>query len=249
MLVEFCLPILNEEEILKENALKFFDFCQRKKFFFSWKIVLISNGSTDDSLKICRELAANFPEAFKVFVLEKRGKGLAMKNYCLASQADILVYMDADLATSLENIDGLLAPLLSGAADLVIGSRLLPGSKTSRLLNREIVSRTYNLLSRLLLRHNFSDMQCGFKAITRSSFKEIMPFLADSHWFFDTELIMFSSRLGFRVKEIPVIWEEGRWEKSKSKVKVVKQSFVFLFNLLVLRRRLSKLKGKDINSV
>jgi len=245
MLVEFCLPIFNEEKILEENALKLLEFCQNKNFSFAWKIVFVINGSTDRSLGICRKLAANSPENLKIFVEKEKGRGRAIKNYWSASAADILVYMDADLATSLDNINDLILPIMAGECDLAIGSRLLSKSKIERPLNREIVSQTYNLLSRIILGHKFSDMQCGFKAISKNAFMKVAPFLAGEKWFFDTELIIFSQLLGLRVREIPVVWEERRWEKSKSKVNVLKDSLIFLADLFILRRRIKSLNLKN----
>jgi|WetSurMetagenome_2_1015567.scaffolds.fasta_scaffold04666_5 glycosyltransferase involved in cell wall biosynthesis len=244
MLIEFCLPIFNEEKILEENALRLLDFCQNKNFSFAWKIVFVVNGSTDGSLAICRKLAAISPENLKIFIEKEKGKGLAIRKYWSASNADILVFMDADLATSLENIPDLLKPLLSGESDLAVGSRLLAKSKIERPLNREIVSQTYNLLSRIILGHKFSDMQCGFKAIKKDSFMKIAPLLESNKWFFDTELIVMSKFMGLRIKEIPVIWEEHRYEKSKSKVNVLKDGLIFLADLFVLRRRIKGLNLK-----
>ena len=67
MLIEFCLPVYNEEKILEANALKLLNYCQAKKFSFAWSIVFIVNGSTDNSLAICRKIHSAFPNFFKIF--------------------------------------------------------------------------------------------------------------------------------------------------------------------------------------
>jgi len=74
------------------------------------------------------------------------GRGGALRAAWLASEADILSYMDVDLSTDLTCLPALLAPLLAGTADVAIGSRLLPGSKTTRGWKRELLSRGYNRL-------------------------------------------------------------------------------------------------------
>jgi glycosyltransferase involved in cell wall biosynthesis len=248
MLVEFCLPVYNEEKIIEASALKLLEFCQKKNFSFAWKIIFVVNGSSDRSADICRSLTEHRPNFFGFFEGKERGRGWAIKKYWLQSPADILVYMDTDLATSLENIPDLLAPLLSGEGDLSIGSRLLAKSRIERPVSREIVSQTYNLLSRIILSHKFSDMQCGFKAIRKDVFEKISSHLFGRQWFFDTEMIIFCKFFGFRVKEVPVDWEEGRWEKRKSKVNVIRDGLKFFADLTKLRRRLGKLK-KDSASV
>lgn len=79
------------------------------------------------------------------------GRGGALRAAWLASEADILSYMDVDLSTDLTCLPALLAPLLAGTADVAIGSRLLPGSKTTRGWKRELLSRGYNRLLRAAL--------------------------------------------------------------------------------------------------
>ncbi len=105
MLVEFCIPVYNEEKILKNNILKLFNFCRKQNFSFDWKIVVAINGTTDKSLFISQELARNNPKRISVFNINEPGKGRAIKTYVNNSGADIIVYMDVDLAVSLKNIN------------------------------------------------------------------------------------------------------------------------------------------------
>ena len=139
--------------------------------------------------------------------------------------------MDIDLAVSLHNIPNLIKPLIQDNFDLVIGSRLLPRSKTARSALRTFSSKTYNLLSRLILGHNLSDLQCGFKAIKTKPFKHLIPYIKDNKWFFDTELIAFADYFGYRIKEIPVAWQENRYQARKSKVNLINDSIKFIINL------------------
>ena len=87
--------------------------------------------------------------------------------------------MDVDLAVSLENIDDLLLELIQKNDDIAIGSRLKKGAKTDRSLNRELSSRIYILLSKIILRHPFSDLQCGFKGKKKEAWEKISPFIQD----------------------------------------------------------------------
>ncbi len=241
MRVDFCIPVYNEEKILKNNILKLFSYCQKQNFPFAWQIVIVVNGSDDRSLAIALNLAQKNPK-IKVINLKQAGKGRAIKHYGEQSQADILVYMDVDLAVSLDNINDLIFPLLQNKADLVIGSRLLAESKINRSFVRELSSQGYNFLSRLILGHHFSDLQCGFKAIRKDFLKKIAPYIKNNHWFFDTELIVFTNLFGGQIKEIPVDWSENRYEQRKSKVNLIKDSFKFLFNLIKLKRKIRQIK-------
>ena len=150
--------------------------------------------------------------------------------------------MDIDLAVSLDNIPDLLQPLLNSQQDLVFGSRLLAGANTQRSFIRSLSSRTYNFLSRLILSHRFSDLQCGFKAMRRAVFSKISPYLQDKQWFFDTELIILAQRCGYRLLEIPVNWQENRYDKRASKIRLLRDGYRFVKRLLEFNWRLRKIK-------
>ncbi|MCK4554758.1 glycosyltransferase [Candidatus Parcubacteria bacterium] len=239
MLIEFCLPVYNEEKILKNNILQLLRYLEQQQFSFFWKIIILNNGSTDSTNKICRELAS---EKIKTKYIKNSGKGRAIKAYGLKSQADILVYMDIDLAVSLYNIPCLIKPIIQEEFDLVIGSRLLPNSKTARSFLRSFSSKVYNLLSKIILRHNLSDLQCGFKAIKVNKFKQLIPYIQNNKWFFDTELIAFANHFGCKIKEIPVDWQENRYEARKSKINLVSDSIKFMINLIKLKQRILSLQ-------
>ena len=93
------------------------------------------------------------------------GRGRALREAWLASDATVLVYMDVDLSTDLAALLPLVAPLISGHSDLAIGTRLAGSSRVVRGAKREFISRSYNLLLRGALATHVSDAQCGFKAI------------------------------------------------------------------------------------
>ena len=242
MLVEFIIPCHNEEQILKQNSIRLFDFLNNKNYNFDWKIILVLNGTTDSSITIAKNLKNEYSK-IDIFIIKEKAKGNALKTYFKRSLADFLVYMDIDLAVSMENINQLLENLLKKDYDLVIGSRLLPESKTNRSIIRELSSRTYIFLSQLILKHQFSDLQCGFKGMNRKMFLSISNLIEDKNWFFDTELLIFSKYFGYKIKEIPIDWSEDRYEKRTSKINVLLDSFKFIKNLLKLKKRLKAVKN------
>ncbi|OGF26798.1 hypothetical protein A2331_05585 [Candidatus Falkowbacteria bacterium RIFOXYB2_FULL_34_18] len=249
MLVEFCLPILNEEQILEKSVLKLFKYCTEKKFDFDWRIIILINASTDNSLKISQKLHSQHGDKISFSEISQMGRGNALKIYWSQSKADIVSYMDIDLAVSLDNILDLINPIIKDGYDLVIGSRMLPDSKIERSFIRELSSQGYTFCSRIILGHNFSDMQCGFKAIRTEKFKIIAHNIKNYKWFFDTELIIFSKLNKFKIKEIPVDWSENRYEQRKSKVNIARDSFKFICNLIKLRLRiLFPVRGGSVKS-
>jgi glycosyltransferase involved in cell wall biosynthesis len=170
-------------------------------------VVIVDNASTDNTLAVARGLAAADPR-ISVQHLDQKGRGRALKAAWLASEADVVAYMDVDLSTNLWSFLPLVAPLATGHSDVAIGSRLLKGALVTRQWKREVISRCYNLLVKLLFRNRFSDAQCGFKAIKRSTGRKILPQVKDNGWFFDTELLLLAEESGLRISEVPVDWIE-----------------------------------------
>jgi len=144
----------------------------------------------------------------------------------------VVAYMDVDLSTDLEAFGPLVAPLLDGSSDLVVGTRLAPGARVERSFRREALSRGYNALVHLVLRSRVSDAQCGFKAARREVVDTLLPLVADEAWFFDTELLVDAQRLGLRIREVPVTWVED----GDSTVRVLRTAALDLQGIVRLAR-------------
>lgn len=241
MLIDFCLPAKNEEEIILANSRRLFDYLKEQNLGCNWRIVVLINGSADKSFQMAVNLEKDYPEHFRAINYEQGGKSRTLKEYFRTSEADILAFMDIDLAVALEDISALINPLLENRADIVIGSRLMPGAKTGRSALRDFSSRGYNRLAQLVLRNRISDLQCGFKAFKKSLFKKLEPYFQDNRWFFDAELIMLSLKFNYRLKQIPVDWLENRFFERVSKVKN-SEAWYFIKELFALKKRLKNIK-------
>jgi len=154
--------------------------------------------------------------------------------------------MDVDLSTNLWSFLPLVAPLATGHSDVAIGSRLLRGAMVTRQWKRELISRCYNLLIKAMFGNGFSDAQCGFKAIKRSVAMELLPWVEDNEWFFDTELLLLAEERGYRVSEVPVDWIEDL----DSRVDIASTALEDVKGLLRVRkervhRRLSRGRSRD----
>ncbi len=223
---------------MEANIRRLLNFLESSKIS-DWQIVLLVNGSSDASGNIAQRLAAENSK-IKAITTPQPGKGRAVMEYFQRSSADILIYMDIDLAVSLDNLPALITAIEKENYDLAFGSRLLKDSRTDRGLIRDLGSRGYNLLARLILHHPFSDLQCGFKAIKKEVAQKLAPKIEDKNWFFDTELIVLAQRAGYRLQEIAVDWKASRYEKRKSHIKIFRDVWRFLRNLIKLKMRLEK---------
>jgi putative flippase GtrA len=213
--VEIVVPVYNEAPQLAERITALRSFLD-ESFPFRALVTIVDNASTDDTAEIAAALAAELP-GVSFMRLERKGRGHALRKAWSSSDAPVLAYMDVDLSTSLPALLPLVAPLLSGHRDVVIGSRLARGAHVVRGPKRELISRAYNLLLKVALRGRFSDAQCGFKALRRDAAERLLPLVEDDEWFFDTELLITAQRLGLRIGEVPVDWVDD----PDSRVKIV----------------------------
>jgi glycosyltransferase involved in cell wall biosynthesis len=202
--VEIVVPVYNEEHALRPSIEHLHEFLS-SEFPLSCQIVIADNASSDGTLAVARELSARL-EGVEVLHLRAKGRGRALRAAWLASPARVVCYMDVDLSTDLCALLPLVAPLVSGHSDIAIGSRLARSARVVRGPKRELISRSYNLLLRLLLRARFSDAQCGFKAIRADVARRLLPEVVDEGWFFDTELLVLAQRHHLRIHEVPVDW-------------------------------------------
>ena len=141
--------------------------------------------------------------------LDQKGRGRALRKAWLESNADVACYMDVDLSTNLKHLMPMVGPLFKGEYQIGIGSRLMRGARVTRQFKREVISRIYNIIVKLMFpSRKFSDAQCGFKAITRNAAKDLLPSVQDNRWFFDSELLLRAEQQGYKVWEVPVEWIE-----------------------------------------
>ena len=198
------VPVRNEERDLAPSIQRLVSYL-RECFPFTARITIADNGSTDATQAIAGQLARELTEV-RTVRMEQPGRGRALRTIWSASDAEVLAYMDVDLSTDLNALLPLVAPLVSGHSDLAIGTRLARGSRVVRGPKRELISRCYNTLLHACLGARFSDAQCGFKAIRADAARELLPLVADTSWFFDTELLVLAERAGLRIHEVPVDW-------------------------------------------
>ncbi|MEI6622351.1 MAG: bifunctional glycosyltransferase family 2/GtrA family protein [Actinomycetes bacterium] len=202
--VEVVVPVYNEQEVLAASVRRLDDYLS-EGFPFSYRITIVDNASTDATWDVATALSRDLPNV-AAKRLDQKGRGRALRQTWLASDAAVVSYMDVDLSTDLAAFLPLVAPLISGHSDLAIGSRLSRGSRVVRGPKRETISRCYNVILRTTLRAKFSDAQCGFKAMRADRARELLPLVEDSDWFFDTELLVLAERAGLRIHEVPVDW-------------------------------------------
>lgn len=208
----FCIiPALNEEgtvgEVIK-NVKPLVD-----------TVVLVNDGSTDNTARIASEAGA--------VVLShpiNRGQGAALETgnqYALQNGADIIFHFDADGQFSIEDIERVLNPLLSGDFDAVLGSRFLEKKSKMPFLKEKIFMPIARLVNFFLFGVVLTDPQSGFRALTSDSWKKIK--IKQNGMAHCSEIIAKIFKNKLRVCEVPIVVSYDEFgQKFSGGIRVVK---------------------------
>ncbi len=186
----------------------------------SFEIIIAEDGSKDGTDRICEALARKYDFVVHLHSDERQGRGKALNRAFRASKGEILGYIDVDLATDMRHLRELIQSIRDGC-DFATGSRMLPQSNVKRPFKRGFASRGFNFLTRTMLGSKLYDHQCGFKSFRREALFKLLDKVKDTHWFWDTELLVRAQRAGYKVREFPVEWKHG----GATKVDLMKDIF------------------------
>jgi dolichol-phosphate mannosyltransferase len=209
-------------------------------------LLVVDDGSPDGTGDIADRMAAENP---RVRVRHRPGKAGLGRAYldgfrvALDGGATSVVQMDADWSHDPTVLPALLAPILEGRADLVIGSRYTRGGKVLDWgIGRRLVSRGGSIFARTVLRLKPHDLTGGFKA-WRAATLAAIPFdgVHAGGYVFQIEMTHRASRAGARVAEVPITFQDRRVGHSKMSRKII---FEALF--VVLRLRWDELRSRRL---
>ncbi len=204
--VSVIIPVYNDLHALEKAIPITLEVLE--SFFSRFEIIIAEDASTDGSSECAESWQGRDFRIRHLHRRERLGRGSALSAAAHEASGDIFCYFDVDLATDMRYLPDLIKAIQDGA-DIATGSRLLPDSEITRSTNREIKSRGYNFLVRFFLGSRLMDHQCGFKAFRRSRLLPLLEEVSDTHWFWDTEILVRAQRKGYKIIEIPVLWHEG----------------------------------------
>jgi dolichyl-phosphate beta-glucosyltransferase len=231
------IPAYNEAARIL-GALESVVGCIRSRGWFA-EVVVVNDGSRDQTAGIVREFAARAPEVRLLENPGNRGKGYSVRHGLLESFGEIVMFTDADLSAPIEEAEGLFAALRDGA-DIAIGSRWLERTRQTirQPLYRQFFGRCFNAVTRAVMGLPYADTQCGFKAFTRAAAQTIFQLETIERWGFDPEILFIARKRGYKVVEVPVSWahdERTRISYLKDGIRMLQDIAIVRWNALLGR--------------
>ena len=225
------IPAYNEEARIEPVLRDYAQFFQQH-YSGKFRIFVVLNGCTDDTLGVVKRVAADFPEVRALEFRSAIGKGGALiEGLRLASLGDLIGYTDADGATPPHAFLKLVKKM--DEADCVIGSRWIAGAviHQSQTGKRQFASRIFHFIVQLLFWMNIRDTQCGAKVLKREAAEKIHPFLQIADMAFDINLLFALKRAGFKILEVPIEWTD----QIGSKVTLTRTSLTMFLSVVRVR--------------
>jgi len=196
------VPAFNEERRLPATLRRLVEGLP--EFVDCWEVVVADDGSTDGTAELVRR--HEHPSVRLVGGPPNRGKGSALRAGAEAALHPVVVFLDADLPVPVRQVVELASA--TDAADLVVGSRRLPGATFDppQPLGRRLGGTGFLAAVRLLGYEITSDPQCGVKAFRAESVLPLVAAVASDGFAFDVELVVGCRRAGLDVVERAVTW-------------------------------------------
>lgn len=206
------IPAYNEAQRLPPSLERVAAFLQSSRYLPA-EILVVDDGSSDGTAEVAEEMSSRSATSdIDIRVLRNpgnRGKGYAVRHGMLEAKNDWVLFTDADLSAPIEEFDK-LAAVMSAGLDGAIGSRAVDRSLIGvrQPWTREWMGRIFNLVVRLGVGLKYSDTQCGFKVLSREAAQKIFRLQRMDRFGFDVEMLFLARKLGLRIAEVPVRWND-----------------------------------------
>src|SRR3989339_7300 len=206
--LSIVIPVYNEQERIQTTFRAVDDFVARESQNYNLEIIFVNDGSQDDTPVLIEQYIKNKVGVARLISYDdNKGKGYAVRQGMLKSTGDYCLMIDADMSTSFDELN-LSYPLIMRGEPIIIGSRK---GQTAVLIKkqpwyRQKMGEIYAGLARVVTGLKIKDFGCGFKIFSRAAIADIFSRTFINGWIFDTEVLFFAKKFGYRVNEIGVRW-------------------------------------------
>jgi len=229
MRLSVIIPAYNEERRLPKTLREINKYLRKQSY--DSEVVVVSDGSKDKTGEAVREMMGEIKNLRLIDNKENHGKGYVVRQGMLEGKGDYRLFTDADNSTSIDHIEKMW-PYFEKGYDVVIGSRDIKGAVLDppQPRSRRLVGDVFRFFSHIICgTWGILDTQCGFKGLTKKAVLDIFPRTKIDGFSFDPEVLVIAKKLGYKIKEIPVLWRND--PESKVKFKSIIKMALDLFKI------------------
>ena len=229
--LSLVIPALNEQSRLPYTLSEVENYLCRERI--DAEVIVVDNGSEDATSVVVQQAASRFPR-LRLLRTDRRGKGLAVRTGVLAAQGEVVIFADADLSWSVDDLSRFMDLVDPKRAPVVIGSREGFGARrVDEPWYRHVMGRVFNRVVQMLVVPGIQDSQCGFKAFDRDAAQAIFRRQSINGFGFDVEVLYLARRLGYPIEVVPLHWEH----KQHSTVAPVRDTLMMLGDVVRVRQK------------
>jgi dolichyl-phosphate beta-glucosyltransferase len=201
------IPAYNEAKKISATLLDIDKYLSKQKY--RYEIIVVSDGSTDGTAQAVKKMQELVKNLKIIDNKENHGKGYVVKQAMLEAQGKYRLFMDADNSTTIDHLNKFW-PEINKGNDIIIGSIEIKGAKIEETASwyRRLLGKLAKYVIRIVAGlWEIHDSQRGFKLFTEKAVKKIFPKQTLMRWGFDFEILALAKKLGFKIKEVPVVWK------------------------------------------
>ena len=233
MHLSVIIPAYNEEKRLPKTLKAVGGYLERQSY--DSEILVVDSSSTDKTFELAQSLVSEIKN-LRVMRVANKGKGYAVRQGMLRAIGDFRLFMDADNATSVDQVEKMW-PEVQAGYELIIGSRDIKGAviAVAQPWWRRRLGDVFNLIVQVCSGlFGIWDTQCGFKGFAKKTAEDIFSKALINGWAFDVELLILARKFGYKIKEIPVTWVNDPHSKVKLKgmIQMLLEVFQIRWNLI-----------------
>ena len=207
MKLSVVIPVYNERATVVELLAR----VEAVDLGFAKEIIIVDDASTDGTREVLQGLAR---PGLRVLLQERnQGKGAALRRGFAAAEGDIVLVQDADLEYDPAEYPQLIAPILTGRADVVYGSRFLGGPHRVLLYWHSLGNRVLTTLTNMVSNLNLTDMETCYKVFRRETLQRLR--LRSDRFGFEPEVTIKLAKLRARIYEVPISYAGRDYSEGK----------------------------------
>lgn len=236
MKLSVIIPAYNEEAIVCDTVRVTTDALNAmlaRGVFDDYELIFVSDGSTDTTPTLLSAAEQQYAQVRTCIYSPNRGKGFAVRQGILASDGDIVLYTDCDLAYGTDVIEAAVRQMTDTGADVLLGSRAIhPEGYAGYTPLRRLASVLYLRLLGIAAGFRLSDSQAGFKALRGNVGRKIFAQCEIDRFAFDLEMLMRAQKAGYTVTELPIKIVNHR----ESSIHLVRDSIRMLRDIVKIKK-------------